>query len=117
MLRILWLGCLTLSLTGRLAASEIQGVIVDWNCVKPMVRNGREKTLKQNRSCSLMRGNYSRSAYGLITDDKKFYMLEDPGNGKILQLLKGTTDKDNLKVIVNGDIQGGHIKIDTISEL
>ena len=116
MLRTLWLGCLTLGLTGLLSASEIQGVVVDWKCAKPMVSNGREKTLHQDRNCSLIR-NYNRPVYGLITDDKKFYQLEDPGNGKILQLLKGTADKDNLKVIINGDIQGGSIKIVTISEL
>jgi len=52
-------------------AAEIQGVIADWNCVKSMVRNGREKALVQDRRCSLAK-NFKRDAYGLITVDKKF---------------------------------------------
>lgn len=94
----------------------MQGVVVDWNCVKPMVRDGRANTLKNNRSCSMMK-NYNRAAYGLITDDKKYFKLEGPGNVKIHQLLKDTPDKDNLKVVVTGDIKGDSIKVVNISEL
>ncbi len=97
-------------------AAEMQGVVADWSCVQSMVRNGREKVLKQNRSCSLM-NNYTRSSYGLITDDKKFYRLEDPGNQRILLLLKNTPDKDNLKVVVTGDVQGDTIKVSRLSML
>ncbi len=100
-----------------MAADEIQGVVADWECVKPMVRNGREKTLRDNRSCSMVKNSYQRSAYGLITDDKKFYRLEDNGNTKVLQLLKDTRDRDNLHVIVTGDVEGNTIKIVNISEL
>ncbi len=116
MLRILSISCLVLGLGGLASASDMQGVIVDWNCVKPMVRNGRENTLKNNRGCSMMK-NYNRSAYGLITDGKKFFRLQDPGNTRIRQLLKDTPDKDNLHVVVSGDIQGDTMKVVNISEL
>jgi len=107
---------LALALAGLAQTAEIQGVIADWNCTEGMVRNGREKTLRQNHGCSLMK-NYTRNAYGLITDDKKFYRLEDPGNQRILELLKNTPDKDNLKVIVHGDLDGNTIKITNLSML
>lgn len=81
-----------------------------------MVKNGREQTFKNKPNCSMMK-NYNRAAYGLITQDKNFYRLEDPGNAKVRQLLKDTPDKDNLKVVVRGEIHGGTIKVDTISEL
>ncbi len=116
MRKTLSIGLLILAAADLLSAAEMQGVIADWNCVQPMVRHGRLNTLKNNRACSLMR-NYDRTAYGLITEDKKFYKLDDPGNNKIRQLLKDTPDKDNLKVVVTGDIQGGTIKVDNISEL
>ncbi|MBV8864893.1 MAG: hypothetical protein JO210_05775 [Acidobacteriaceae bacterium] len=116
MARTLFIICLVLGLSGLLSASEMQGVIVDWNCAKPMVRNGRANTLKNDRNCSMMK-NYNRAAYGLITDDKKLFRLEDPGNAKILQLLKDTPDKDNLRVVVSGDIQGDTLKVVNISEL
>lgn len=110
------MGWLLTGLAGMTAAAEMQGVIADWNCVKAMVHDGREKILRNDRKCSLLKG-YNRAAYGLITDEKKFYKLDDPGNAKILQLLKDTRDRDNLHVIVMGDIQGGTIKVVNISEL
>jgi hypothetical protein len=116
MQRTVSIGWLILASAGFVSAAEMQGVIADWNCVRPMVRDGRGNTLKNNRSCSLMK-NYDRAAYGLITDDKKFYKLDDPGNNKIRQLLKDTPDKDNLKVVVTGDIQDETMKVINISEL
>lgn len=97
-------------------AADIQGVIADWNCVKPMIKNGRENVLKQNRNCSLMT-NYSRVAYGLITVDKKYYKLDDAGRAWALRLLKDTPDKNNLKVVVSGDIEGDTLHVKNMSEL
>ncbi len=105
-----------LSSAGALRATVIQGVLADWNCTQAMVRNGREKTLKQNRSCSLIK-NYNRSEYGLITDDKKFYRLDEAGNKTARLLLKDTPDKDNLKVVVTGDIDGDTIKVTQMTML
>ena len=102
--------------TALAPAAELQGVVVDWNCVKAMVRDGRAKVFKQNRSCSLMK-NYNRQAYGLITDENKFYKLDDPGNPHVLELLKNTPAKDNLKVVVTGDVQGNSIKVSEMSIL
>ena len=116
LLQTIGTGCLALGFAGLAQADQLQGVVVDWNCVKPMVKDGRETTLKNNHNCSLMK-KYGRSAYGLITSDKKFYRLDDPGNVKVKQLLKDTPDKDDLKVVVNGDIQGDTLKVMTISEL
>jgi hypothetical protein len=93
-----------------LPAADTQGVIAPWECVKRMVENGRGKTLREQPGCSLMR-NYRRETYGLITDDNKYYRLDDPNNEHILQLLQGTPDKDNLKVVVTGDIEGDTIKV------
>lgn len=94
----------------------MQGVIADWSCTQAMVRNGRQNTLRHNHSCSLMK-NFTRDAYGLITGPQQFYKLEDAGNRRILELLKNTPDKDNLKVIVSGEIQGNTIKVVNISLL
>jgi hypothetical protein len=107
---------LIFALTALTQAAEIQGVIADWACVKPMVKNGREEVLRHNRSCSLV-NNYERQAYGLITSEKKFYKLEDPGNQHVLQLLNNTPDKDNLKVVVRGEVQGDTIKVSDMTML
>ena len=108
--------CLLGTISSALSAAELQGLVVDWKCAKQMVRDGREKTLRNTRSCSLMK-NYQRSGYGLITDDKKIYRLDDPGNQHILQLLQNTPDKDNLKVVVTGEIDGDSVKVANITML
>jgi hypothetical protein len=61
--------------------------------------------------------SYSREVYGLITDDKHYYKLDDAGRNWALKLLKDTTDKDNLRVIVDGDVQGDTIHVTNMSEL
>jgi hypothetical protein len=110
-MRGLFLICLLGLLTGAAAsADEIQGVITDWRCTENMVRNGREKTLQQDRSCSLAR-NPDRAEYGLITDDNKFYRLDAEGNKKVRTLLHNSPNKDNLRVILTGDVQGNLIKV------
>jgi hypothetical protein len=97
-------------------AADVQGVIVDWSCGKPMLQDGRAKVLRDNANCSLGT-NYSRAAYGLITADKKLYKLDDAGRAWALKLLKDTPDKDNLKVVANGDIDGETLHVKNMSEL
>ncbi len=116
MYRLFSTASLVLVFTGLCCAAELQGVITDWNCTEDMVRNGRAKVLKQRRSCSLAH-DYRRSAYGLITDDKKFYQIDPQDNGRVLEILSNSPNKDNLKVIISGELQGNKIHIDTISLL
>lgn len=97
-------------------AAEIQGVIADWNCVQDMVKNGRQKTLVHDHGCSLMK-DYQRQAYGLITDEKKFYRLDDPGNKHVLQVLHDSSDRDNLRILVRGDLDGNTIKVTDLTIL
>ena len=81
-----------------------------------MVRDGRQKTLKQDASCSLMK-NPGRSEYGLITDDKKFFRLDKAGNDQARELLDNSHDKDNLRVIVRGDVSGNTVNVESMSIL
>lgn len=97
-------------------AAEIQGVLADWNCTENMVRNGREKVLKQDRSCSLVK-NSNRGAYGLITAEKKFYKLDEAGAKQARELLNNSHDKNNLKVLARGELDGNTIKVTTMSIL
>lgn len=103
-------------LASSLWGADLQGVIVDWNCAQQMAEKGRLQTLKNNRACSMMK-HYNRSAYGLITSDQKYYRLDDNGNRLARVLLANTPNKDNLKVIVSGEIDGGTIKVTNMSEL
>lgn len=110
------IGLFCLFAAGSASAAEIQGVLADWSCIKRMVHDGRAKVLKQDGNCSL-NPNYSRAAYGLITDDKRFFRLDDAGRAWALRLLKDTAAKDNLRVIISGDLSGNVIHVKNMSEL
>jgi hypothetical protein len=107
---------LAIGIAASASAADFQGLIVDWRCAKPIVQDGKKKTFEHDRSCSLIH-NYQRQAYGLVTDDKKYYYLADPGNQHILQLLRGDPDKDDLKVIVTGELEGDTIHVTNVSML
>jgi hypothetical protein len=112
----------TTALIGLLAASlplgaaELQGYLADWNCVKDIVKNGEQKTFQKRKSCSLQ-DNYNRPAYGLITDDKKFYRLDDAGNKHALELLPKSPKRDMLHVVVTGNVTGNLIQVAEMSLL
>jgi hypothetical protein len=99
-----------------LGAAQLQGYLADWNCVKRIVKDGAEQTYKHDRNCSLQ-DHYERQAYGLITDDKKFYRLDDAGNKHALELLPKSPKRDQLYVVVTGNVQGGEIKVTEMSIL
>ena len=99
-----------------LKAADFQGYLADWNCVEQMVKNGQEQTLKNNKNCSLQH-KYKRRAYGLITDDKKYYRLDAVGNQRAQELLPKSPTRDNLKVIVTGDVNGDVITVKAMSIL
>jgi hypothetical protein len=99
-----------------LGAAELQGYLADWNCVKKIVKNGAEQTFRTDKSCSLQK-NYQRRAYGLITDDKKYYKLDAAGNRHALQLLPMSPSRDALHVIVTGDVNGDLLKVKEMSIL
>jgi hypothetical protein len=99
-----------------LGAAEIQGYLADWRCVKKIVKNGAEQTFKNDKSC-MLQDNYKRRAYGLITDGKKYYRLDAAGNQHALELLPKSPSRNNLHVIVTGDIDGGLLKVKDMSIL
>jgi hypothetical protein len=107
---------LLLGMACILSGADIQGVVIDRNCGEDIVKHGRQIILKQRRDCSL-RKHYLRDGYGVVTDDQKFYRFDDAGNKKALELLKNIPDRDNLKVIISGDIDGDTIKVGRMSLL
>lgn len=98
------------------SGADFQGVVVDRNCGDDILKHGRQIILKQRRDCSLM-NHYLREGYGIVTEDKKFFKFDDLGNKKAIQLLKNINHKDDLKIIVTGDLDGDTIKVTAMSLL
>jgi hypothetical protein len=117
MKRAILLGVIPLAfLCSAARAAELQGLLSDWKCTEKMVKEGRSKTLKRDASCSLVK-NPGRSEYGLITEEKKFYRLDKAGNDQARELLGNSHDKDNLRVVVRGDLDGNTVKVQSMSIL
>lgn len=108
--------CVLLAMACLGQGTKIQGVVIDRNCADDIVKHGRQIILKQRRECSLLR-NYVRDGYGILTDDRKFFRFDEAGNKMALQLLKNTPDKDNLKVVVSGDVDGDTIRVSQMTML
>ena len=107
--------CLLFAVVWRASGTELQGVIIDPNCAQDILKHGRH-VVKKRHECSLMK-DYAREGYGMITDDRRFFRFDDAGNKRARELLKNTSDRDNLKVIVSGEIDGSIIKVANISLL
>jgi hypothetical protein len=108
--------CLLLTTACVVSGANFQGVVVDRNCGDDILKHGRRIISKQRRDCSLM-NHYLRDGYGIVTDDKKFFTFDDLGNKKAIQLLKNINHKDDLKIIVTGDLDGDTIKVTGMSLL
>ncbi len=101
---------LILATGGAAAAAQIQGLLVAQNCVEDIVKNGHEATLRKRPDCSL-RNQYARPTYALVTDDKHYFTFDPYGNKKAQQVLAGSPNRDELKVVVTGEISGDTIKV------
>jgi hypothetical protein len=116
MKRAVLLASVSIGFLCSLHAADIQGVLADWKCTERMVKDGRAKTLKQDGSCSLVR-NPARDEYGLITSEKHFYRLDKTGSDRARKLLQGSHHRDNLRVIVRGDVEGDTVIVKSMSLL
>lgn len=108
--------CVTFSFASLVYGAEVQGVVIDRDCAQDILKYGRQVIVKKRRECSLMK-DYVRSGYGIVTDARKFLRFDNAGNRRVVELLRNTSERDNLKVIVTGDIDGDTIKVTEMSLL
>jgi len=104
----------------------IQGVLIDKHCSYmaetrivpgPRIEGGMMTAYTHTRQCILMPA-CQQSGYGVFTyDTNKFLALDEAGNRKALEMLKGSKKEDDFRVEVTGEIQGGVIKVASIKLL
>ena len=105
------------SLTGLLGlfavaaqGAQIQGVLMDKMCSMKAAKEGQPAAVSHTTKCAL-EPPCQGSGFGVFTSDNKFIALDAEGNTKALAALKATKKTDNLRVTVNGEIQGDIIKV------
>jgi hypothetical protein len=92
------------------SAAQVQGILMDKMCSMAAAKQGQTFATSHDTKCAL-EPPCQGSGYGVFTADNKFISLDAAGNAKAVAALKATKKKDNLKVIVEGDVQGGTIKV------
>ena len=63
-------------------------------------------------SCALA---CAKSGYGIIAADGSFLKFDESGNARVIELLKGTRQKDHIRVTVDGERNGETIKVTSVS--
>ena len=85
-------------------AATWDGTVVDVMC------KGKDLA-SHTKQCALA---CSKSGYGLVTSDGKFYKFDESGNAKALAAIKKTKRDKDLKATVTGTMDGDMIKVASI---
>src|SRR5262252_6515773 len=86
------------------SAAQVQGILMDKMC---SMRAAKDPAFaaKHDTMCAL-EPTCQKSGYGVFTSDNRYLTLDAAGNTKAAAALKATKKTDNLKVTVEGDVQG-----------
>jgi len=66
--------------------------------------------------------NSKTTSFAVLTDDGRFYKLDDAGNTQVMSAAGGESDKNskknlkNMRVSVSGNVQGDSLKVQTLSK-
>jgi len=94
-----------LALCAPLALAESwTGTIVDVMC------KGRDLA-SHTRECAL---NCAKGGFGLVLPDGKFVKFDEAGNARAMQALRKSTKEKDLKVKVNGKLDGEVIAVESL---
>ncbi len=95
-------------LTAGLASAEtFSGTVVDVMC------KGKDLA-GHTRSCAL---DCAKSGFGLVQADGKFLKFDESGNARTLSMPKKSSREKDLKVKVNGTLDGEVIKVQSVELL
>ena len=92
------------ALSMTVLAETWSGTVIDVMC------KGRDP-VGHTRQCAI---GCSRSGYGLLTPDGRFLRFDEAGNAKALAVLKASKKENDLRMKINGSLDGGVIKVDSI---
>ncbi len=104
------LGCLAY-------AAEVQGVLLDRMCSGKIVAAKDHKAAQAHtRECGLM-PDCVKAGYGVFTADGKFITFDAAGNEKVVQALKASKKKDDIRIHVTGEQTGDTMKVTAVKLL
>ena len=95
----------------------ITGVLMDVQCSGSYLKktDPEKAALKHTKDCAT-EDECAKSGYGVIYDGKKLLKFDDKGNQLAKEYLEKTKKEDNLKVKVEGKVDGDKIAVTALSD-
>ncbi len=101
------------ALAGTAFAEQIDGILMTTMCAAKAVKEGGDAAVKHERTCNL-KPNCAKTGFGVLTPDNRFFQFDQAGNEKALKALQESAKKDDMKVVVTGDVQGNKIAVSNL---
>ena len=102
-----------LSISAFAADTTVKGYLVDLACAK---EEGQKPGFgaKHTKGCLQME-DCEKSGYGVMTDDKKVIRFDKAGNEQARKFIAGLTKKSDIKVAVDGAVNGENMTVSKIT--
>ena len=101
---------LLVAMSMPLAAETVEGYLIDKMCSAKVAEEGVDASKMHTKDCALM-PDCKGSGYGVVAADGKFLKFDKAGDGMAPKVLGFTSRKDNIKVTVNGEVEGSSIAV------
>ncbi len=96
------------------ACSHQTGILIDAMCGEMSAKNP-EQAAHHKVACALM-ANCLATGFGIVSEGN-FYMFDESGDEKAVQIAKGTQKMERLEVKVTGEFQEDSVKVSEIEEI
>ena|SRR6185437_3461371 len=113
MFRLVRSAALIAAMAGAGFAQDVSGTLMTTMCAAKASKEGPEAVAKHERTCNL-KPNCAKTGFGVLTSDMKFFSFDEAGNAQAVKALQESTKKDDMKVVVTGDVEGSKIKVTSL---
>ncbi len=102
-----------ISLSAFAADTTVKGYLVDLACAKE-AGSKAEFGAKHTKGC-LQMDECEKSGYGVMTEDKKVIRFDKAGNEQAKKFIAALTQKKDIKVAVDGAVNGENMTVTKIA--
>ena len=110
---LITIATLLVAMSMPLAAERVEGYLIDKMCSAKVAEQGVDAAKMHTKDCALM-PNCKSGGYGVVSADGKFLKFDKDGDGMAAKMLGFTSRKDNIKVTVDGEVEGSSITVKSL---
>jgi hypothetical protein len=115
MRRLVWILLAIFSMATFAADTAVKGYLVDSSCATRIARRGGllKPGAGSNHNLGCLR-ICEQSGYGVITEDGRYIRFDEDGNAKARKFIAKITKTSEIKVTVNGSLNGDKMTVGKI---